>query len=229
MNIYSLLLTTGVLVGIFNAFYLAKKINLDYQNLLEKIALTFIIGLIGARITYIFLYPSQFLDIFDYFALWEGGLVSIGGMIFGFLVIHYLFKGKNRNLWLDIIASSFFLGWIFGRIGGFLTSNTLGNQSELFGQFFANRIPTTLFESVLALGIYLISRKLILNQKIEPGLVFFQSLLAYFFGRFVIDFFRQDPTLIINLKLGQLVSLIIIVCVIMALEFKRKRGSKFNR
>lgn len=222
MNLYGLFLAVGLLAGLFWFLRLAKKLVLPTNLLLEKICLIFIFGIIGARIVYILLYPEHFSTFIDLIAIWQGGLVSFGGILSGFLAATVVFRRPDRSIWLNILAPSFFFGWFFGRLGGFFSQNAVGAPSSFFGFLFYNRVPTQLFESALSLITVIISSYLIKSStksNLKNPIVYLSSLIIYFSGRFLIDFWRAEPILIYHLKLGQLASLVVTVwCIIVLID-----------
>lgn len=213
----------GLFGGIFVYFWLLKKFKLATDNLLENISVIFFVGLVGARATYVILYPEQFASFYDVVAIWQGGLVSYGGILAGILIAIFEFRGKYLALKLNLLTPSFFIGWIFGRIGGFLTENAIGKLNNFYGQFFYYRVPTQLFESFLALAIaalaigliFKIKNKIILNSPI----ILIASLGDYGLGRFVVDFWRDDPAVWFGLQFGQITSLFIFFCCIITMFF----------
>lgn len=218
MNLYGIFLVIGLIFGSIFFIKLAKKYQLYSDNLIDKLCWIVLSGLVGARLTYLILYPGQFHTTYEMLALWQGGLVSFGGILAGLIAAAVVFHGSNRNLMLDLLAPSFMLGWFFGRIGGFLTKNTQGVVSPLFGPPFGNRVPITIFEALLALIIFFDSLWLLrffsfqLKSTTLYGITFWLALTQYAFGRFIIDFWREDPDQLFGLKLGQLTSLIIFLC-----------------
>lgn len=228
MNLYGLFFSISTLLGIVLFFYLAKKSKLPNKQLIENIFWIFLGGFLGARITYIILYSNQFATFYDLIAVWQGGFVSFGGMIGGFLVAFYFFRKQNFYLWLDLLSTSFFFGWIFGRLGGFLTANALGKLNSNFGPLFYNRVPIQLFESLLAILIVLISWKLISQAKTKHGVIFSLNLMIYTFGRFIIDFWREDKKILFSLSLGQIFSLLLILCAILLLINRLKSLKRYE-
>lgn len=104
--------------------------NLPKERVQDLVIVVFLGGLIGARITYMFVEGKgwkQFLRI------WEGGIVLYGGIITGmlaFLAFHHLFlKKAGVSLWklADVAGPALALGIALGRIGCFLNGCCYGH------------------------------------------------------------------------------------------------------
>ena len=228
MNIYGLFIMIGVFAGTFLYFRLLKKFDLPTDDLWKNICIIFFVGLIGARATYIILYPEQFSSFYEVVAIWQGGLVSYGGILAGILAALLEFRGRYLVLKLNLLAPSFFVGWIFGRIGGFVSQNAVGILNNSFGPIFYSRVPIQLFESLLSLVIVILSVILIfkLDRKfiLRYPIILIASLGDYTLGRFIIDFWREDPKVFLGLQFGQLISFFIFFCcIIMLLYIFRSR------
>lgn len=226
LNIYThgLMMALGAIFGGFIIWYLAKKERLATKFLFDVLIYSLLAGIIGSRIVYVILYYYQFSNWHEMFFLWYGGLVSYGGIFFGFLAAALVLKRFHQNIlqWFDIGIIGLFLGWAFGRVGCLLAGDVPGMISSskiaIRGQ-----IPVSLFEAiwslVLAAGLlYLFFAKKDFLAKFNDGLLFFLGLAGYALGRFVIDFYRQESIFFL-LKGGQVGSLIILVIILFIIYF----------
>lgn len=107
-------------------------------SLLQDLAIwIFVSGIVGARITFILQYRQDFTQFWQYFAIWDGGLVFYGsaiGAVFGYFLAYAFFLKKNGvSTWkmIDIIAPCAALGLAFGRIGCLLNGCCFGNVACL--------------------------------------------------------------------------------------------------
>jgi prolipoprotein diacylglyceryltransferase len=104
--------------------------NLPKERVQDLVIACFILGLAGARVTFMIQYhvPWQ-----QFFKIWEGGIVLYGGIvagIFAFLAFYYLFlKRAGVSLWklADAAAPVLALGIALGRIGCFLNGCCYGH------------------------------------------------------------------------------------------------------
>lgn len=224
MNIYGSFLTIGLVFGLIIFYSLSKNFKLPTDKIIEQIFIIFMVSLLGARATYVLLYSNQFHAVTEYFQIWQGGLISFGGIIFGILIAFLIFEKNYKGYYFDILSISFFAGWFFGRIGGFLTQNAIGVKSNFFTDLFYNRVPIQLFEASLSLLIILIGILLLKKfnkiKKIQYNgyLIFLITLSLYCLGRFIIDFWRDQSIVALGLGLGQFISIILFICSIILLR-----------
>ena len=221
---YSLAYILGIVIG----WILCKKIFIKKSDIGEKFDdfITYlIIGIIlGGRIGYIVFYNfSYYLDNFlDIFKIWQGGMSFHGGLL-GVIVSSYIFAKKdNQNpfFYLDQVSLVAPVGIFFGRLANFINSELYGTVSDVpWSVIFIkadnlSRHPSQLYEAILEgliLFIILIyfTNKNYLNK---PGLISGLFLIFYSMFRFFIEFFRvpdeQIGYLILNLTMGQIISLV---------------------
>lgn len=225
---HGLMIASGAVLGGALIFYLARKKQLQFKFLFDTLVYSFFAGIIGARIFYIILYYYQFDNWKEMFYLWQGGLVSFGGIIFGFLTAGLILKKHHQNIlrWFDLGLAGLFLGWAVGRIGCLLSGDIPGmfsaSKIALWGQ-----IPVALFESIWTfllslLLTYLLVKKEELISRFGDGFLFWGGLWAYFVGRLVIDFFRDERIFWIfrSSQIGSLI-FIFVISVILYLYYFR--------
>ena len=220
---YSLAYILGILLG----WYLAKRIIIDHKikNNFDDYITFVIIGLIlGGRLGYVFIYNFDYylMNFFDIFKIWHGGMSFHGGVI-GIIIASILFSKKNNDNafeYLDIVSLVSPLGILFGRIANFLNSELYGYETSVpWAVQFVKidnlyRHPTQLYEALLeGLILFLIMIFFWNKNKLRnPGKLSAVFLIFYSFFRFIIEFFRvpddQLGYLILNLTMGQLISLI---------------------
>lgn len=210
---HGVLAVFGIVLGSYILFKLAQKEKLNTAVLFDNIVYAVLIGIIGARLTYFFLYRDQFSNFLEILYLWRGGMVSYGGFIFGFATFIALIKAQKSDLhhWLKISAIAFPIGLFWGRIGNIFAGEYAGvvtiNKLNFDGS-----VPVTLYEAVLlaviAFFLYLIYVK---SNKGITKYLFFLFGLSYTAGRFIIDFWRDEDKIIFNLSIGQMTSLILFI------------------
>lgn len=194
--------------------------------------------ILGARIGYIaiyepnsmhyFLHPWEIFNPFDT----EGNFVGIRGMsyhgaLIGFLLASILFayrKKQNFLLYMDLVAVSVPLGYVFGRIGNFLNQELYGRvvpASSIWGQKIGIlvdgelRYPSQLIEAFLeglvVFIIVLVAKKLFKTQ----GLLIVVYGISYGIMRFIAEFWREPDVQMGyyfgHLSMGQILSLVMIV------------------
>ncbi len=221
---YSLAYIIGIVIG----WIMCKKIFIKNSDIIEKFDdyITYlIIGIIlGGRIGYVIFYNfSYYLDnALDIFKIWQGGMSFHGGLM-GVIVSSYIFAKKyNQNpfSYLDQVSLVAPIGIFFGRLANFINSELYGKASEVpWSVIFIkvdnlSRHPSQLYEAILEgiilflLLIYFINK----NFLKKPGLISGLFLIFYSLFRFFIEFFRvpdeQIGYLILNLTMGQIISLV---------------------
>ena len=109
---YGILIVVGIFAGMFLAYYNSKKLDLDFEKILDGFLVSFPCAVIGARAYYVFFewdnFKSNLLSIFN---LRTGGLAIHGGLIGGFLgaVIYCRVKKIKIMKYLDVTAPSLIL------------------------------------------------------------------------------------------------------------------------
>ena len=221
---YSLAYIIGIVLG---WAYCKKRLIKDKYilGLFDDFITYLIIGIIiGGRLGYALFYnPKYYLENpFEIIMLWNGGMSFHGGLI-GVIIATQLFSKKykiNKFIFLDLVALSAPIGIFFGRIANFINSELIGRATDLpwSVQFILidniKRHPSQLYEAFFE-GIilfFLLRYFLIKNYLQSPGTISAFFLIFYSLFRFFTEFFRSpDPQigyLILNLTLGQLISVL---------------------
>jgi len=113
---------------------LSRNITPDPQFITNAAILSLIGGVVGARLFYVVHYFEHFRgNLSSVFAIWEGGLELLGGVILAILLLLiYMFYCKLPiRRYFDILAIGMMLGLAFGRIGCFLYGDCHGRPTEL--------------------------------------------------------------------------------------------------
>ena len=224
---YSLAYIVGILLGWFFAkkFFISDpKINEKFDDYITYLILGVIIG---GRLGYILFYNFNFYlyNPLDIFKVWQGGMSFHGGLL-GIIIATIVFSKKNhQNLfsYLDIVSFVAPIGIFFGRIANFINSELYGIQTNVpWAVKFTQvdnlyRHPSQLYEALLE-GIILFLILLYFKNKDfakTPGFISGLFLIFYSFFRFLIEFYRvpdeQLGYLMLNLTMGQLISLIFLI------------------
>jgi len=224
---YSLAYIIGIILG---WVYCKKKLIKEPQilNLFDDFITYLIIGIIlGGRLGYALFYNLEYYleNPFEILMVWNGGMSFHGGLI-GVIVVSQLFSNKhkvNHFVFLDLVALSSPIGIFCGRIANFINSELIGRATELpwSVQFVLidniKRHPSQLYEAFFE-GIvlfFLLGYFFRKNYLQSPGKISALFLIFYSLFRFFAEFFRNpDPQigyLILNLTLGQLISIIFLV------------------
>jgi len=233
---YSLAYITGIILG---WTYCKKKLIKDQHilGLFDDYITYLIIGIIlGGRLGYALFYNLKYYleNPFEILMIWNGGMSFHGGLI-GVILATRLFSIKhkvNYFVFLDLVAIVAPIGIFFGRIANFINSELIGRVTDLpwSVQFILidniKRHPSQLYEAlfegiILFLLLSYFFRK---NYLENPGKMSALFLIFYSLFRFFVEFFRSaDPQigyLILNLTLGQLISILFLVAGILLFYLK---------
>ena len=221
---YSLAYILGIVIG----WILCKKIfikNSDINEKFDDYIAYLIIGIIlGGRIGYIIFYNfSYYLDnIFDIFKIWQGGMSFHGGLL-GVIASSYIFAKKNNQnpfFYLDQVSLVAPIGVFFGRLANFINSELYGTVSSApWSVIFIkvdnlSRHPSQLYEAFLEGVILFLLLIYFVNKDYlkKPGSISGLFLIFYSLFRFFVEFFRvpdeQIGYLLLNLTMGQIISLV---------------------
>jgi phosphatidylglycerol:prolipoprotein diacylglycerol transferase len=221
---YSLAYILGIVIG----WTLCKKVfikNLDISEKFDDYITYLIIGIIlGGRLGYVIFYNFSYYseNILDIFKIWQGGMSFHGGLL-GVIASSYIFaKKNNQNIfsYLDQVSLVAPIGIFFGRLANFINSELYGTTTDVpWSVIFIkvdnlSRHPSQLYEAILEgiilflILIYFINK----NYLKKPGLISGLFLIFYSLFRFFVEFFRvpdeQIGYLILNLTMGQIISLV---------------------
>ena len=223
---YSLAYIFGIIIG----WSLCKKIfikNLDISEKFDDYITYLIIGIIlGGRLGYVIFYNFNYYshNILDIFKIWQGGMSFHGGLL-GIILSSIIFAKKNNQdpfEYMDLVSLVAPIGIFFGRLANFINSELYGKTTEVLWSVTFTKIdnlprhPSQLYEAVLEGAILFLIlmyfRKK--NYLTKPGLISGLFLIFYSIFRFFVEFFRvpdeQLGHLILNLSMGQIISLIFV-------------------
>ena len=157
--------------------------------------------------------------------VWNGGMSFHGGLI-GVIIASKLFSSRhkvNQFILLDLVALSAPIGIFFGRVANFINSELYGRATDLpwSVQFILvddiKRHPSQLYEAFFEGIILFIILKYLFKKNYlkNPGEISALFLFFYSLFRFFGEFFRSpDPQigyLVLNLTLGQLISVLFLI------------------
>jgi phosphatidylglycerol---prolipoprotein diacylglyceryl transferase len=206
---FGVLVATGVYLGGYLAVRQARRLGLDQRLLYSFILWVIGGGFVGGHVLdAIFYYPREVLaDPLRLVRLWEG-LSSFGG--FTGAAIGGLIWGWRRRVailpYADVLASTFPLGWVFGRAGCALAHDHPGLRSEAW---FAVRYPTGgrfdlgLYEMLLTIPLAILF--IVLRRQPRPwGFYLGTMAIAYAPWRFALDFLRATDIAVVDPRYGGL-------------------------
>lgn len=131
---YGLMMVIAFLAAIFLIRHLSRDITPDPQFITNAALYSLIAGVVGARLFYVIHHFNQFQGHpLSTFAIWQGGLELLGGVLSAVAVIFFYLRYHKLPVrrYLDILAIGLMLALAFGRIGCFLNGCCFGKPTNL--------------------------------------------------------------------------------------------------
>lgn len=231
---YGIMYVIALFLALVLAKFFVKKFQLGISDkILDSYFIWVELGVIlGARVGYILIYdantfyyltqPWQIFNPFDK----NGEFVGIRGMsyhgaIVGFLLATFLFCKKYKLkilFFLDLVALSVPLAYVFGRIGNFLNQELFGRITTVPWGIYVDGIlrhPSQLYEAFLeGLVVFVLVYLTKLKQTFQGELIVVYAG-AYSLARFVCEFYREPDYgigfVVLNLSMGQILSLLMFI------------------
>lgn len=226
---YAIFILSGIIVAYILINKESKKYNISSSFVSNLIFWCVIFGIIGARIYYVLFNLDYYMqDPIEIIKIWNGGLAIHGGIIAGITTLVVYCKKYKINIlkMTDIACVGVIIAQAIGRWGNFFNGEAHGgivSRAFLENLHLPNFViegmhigkyyyaPTYLYESVLnVIGFILliIIRKF---KKIKLGNITALYLIWYGIVRFIIESMRTDSLLLGNMKIAQLISIIMII------------------
>jgi len=217
---FSVFMLLAFLVSTFIVWRLSKREYLDEEKTMDIYLLSVIWGMIGARLSYVLLYPDKFG--FNLFRMvlptWMPGFYIYGGVIAGILGVIVLSRKKEAKYtkYLDTFAPAFILAVGLYKIGQFLDGSLIGTSTNIpyLGLPVAGQagyfIPLALFQAVAYfITFYLVnrwSRYFLITHKYTGG-VFLSALVVAGGIETISYFFTRDKLFILMVPLSLAITL----------------------
>ena len=131
---YGLMMVIGFLAAVWIIRRLSKNITPDPQLITNAALYSLVAGVLGARLFFVIHHFGQFKgNLLSIFAIWNGGLELLGGVVLAITVIILYLRYHKLPVreYLDILAIGLLLALSFGRIGCFLNGCCFGKPSDL--------------------------------------------------------------------------------------------------
>ena len=232
---YAILIVIAIVLALIILKINNKKQDVKYEYLLDLSIYLIPMSLICARLYYIAFnldfYINNPLEILN---LKSGGLAIYGGILGGILTIFIYCKKKKINFisLLDQIAPVLALGQSIGRWGNFINIEAYGVETTsifrmgiIENGIYKEVHPTFLYESVADFIIFIILIILgrIRQKNGERTCIY---LILYSFVRFFIEGIRTDSLMLNNIRISQMVSLILFVVSCFILVYNNTKTKK---
>jgi phosphatidylglycerol:prolipoprotein diacylglycerol transferase len=198
---FGVLVALGVLAFLYFGVRRARRDGFPQVNDVYDAAFVILLtGFLGARIFYVIQYWDLYLqNPGNIFALWEGGLIFYGGVIGAFLGTWIFLKIKKIPVLkgFDFLLPLVALTHAFGRIGCFLAGCCGGKICPFtwcvqFPGAAAAVYPTQLIEAGYNFFLFAFLYGRYPRKKFD-GEIMLLYFMLYAAGRFVIEFWRDNP------------------------------------
>lgn len=209
--------------------------KIKFSDILDLTLYLIPISIISARLYYIIFNLEYYLqNPREIFNIRSGGL-AIYGAVVGGIITCFVFCKKKRLCLLDLldyIAPGLVLGQAIGRWGNFINieaygslTNSLLRMGIIENGKYIEVHPTFLYESLACLVIFIILL-LMKNKRNFSGQIVFTYLGLYSLQRVFIEGLRTDSLMIGNIRISQILSVIIFVIsvTIYITKIKKCRG-----
>ena len=231
----------GILAGARLGLWLLQKDGVDTTRGADGVAWMVVIGLIGARLLYVWENFKLFSggQLLRIFAITEGGISQWGGL-FGAMVGAYIWARRSRfSFWkvIDASGAAAVIGLAIGRIGDVINGEHHGTPTNLpWGVEYVNAAtlgepgkvvhPEVAYEMILTLALLaaILPFHQRLKARLPDGVVGLVYLTLYAAGRFFLSFLRTDSAVFLGLRQAQLASALMVVIALIAIPLLIRRA-----
>jgi phosphatidylglycerol:prolipoprotein diacylglycerol transferase len=230
----------GILAGARLGLWLLSKDGIDVSRGADGVAWMVVVGLIGARLLYVWENFKLFSgNVGRIFLITEGGISQWGGL-FGAMVGAYIWARRNAYSYSKIIdagGAATMIGLAIGRIGDVINGEHHGTPTTLpWGVEYVNADtlgqpglvvhPEVAYEMLLTLAILaaLLPFHQRVKAKLPAGVLGLIYLGLYGAGRFFLSYLRTDPAVFAGLRQAQLASLLMVVIAVVVIPILIRRG-----
>lgn len=237
---YGVIIATGVVIALLMAVHEGRRLGIDEDTFYDFLLWMLPIAFICARAYYvIFQWPYYAAHPSEIIAIWDGGIAIYGGLIGGFLTLYFFCRHRHLSVltMLDVIVPGVILAQAMGRWGNFFNQEAFGrittrsalvaqhlpvfiiNQMNVGGHY---RVPTFLYESTWDFVGFLVLVLLRHRHHVfKHGEIFLTYIAWYAFGRFFIEGMRTDSLMLGNIRVSQMLSVILFVVAIATMIYRR--------
>lgn len=239
---YAIIIALGMVAAIAYVIFKTKKIGLTADDIIDYALFTIPIGVVGARLYYVFSKPENFNSLRDVFNLRSGGLAIYGGIIAGAITVYVVSRVKKIPFLAlaDCAAPAVILAQAIGRFGNFMNGEAFGAETDIFCRMqLMNSLtgyktvcvhPTFLYESLWnIIGFTLIN--VFYKKKKYDGQWFLITFGWYGLGRMFIEGLRSDSLYAsifgINFRISQVLAgaiFITTLAILLYLKIKKYKG-----
>ncbi len=230
---YGILMATGMILGTLLALKEAKRVGIKEDDVLDLAIVAIPIGLLSARLYYVIFNWEYYSQNISQILNFRGGGMAIHGALIGGILTGYIFTRIRKIDFLkmaDAVMIGMPLAQAIGRWGNFINQEAHGGPTNLPWGIMVNGEkvhPTFLYESIWDLGIFIFLWVFRKKKKYEGQIITYYITL-YSLGRFFIEGLRTDSLMIGPLRMAQVISLVGVICGIIAHIYLSKKSKIEN-
>tara|TARA_Y100000310_G_scaffold203527_1_gene203765 strand:- start:7079 stop:7846 length:768 start_codon:yes stop_codon:yes gene_type:complete len=215
---YGLVYVIGFLLGLWFLQRYRREVNMSSDDVYDFIFYLMLGVVLGSRIFHILFWePTYYFgDPIKILYFWQGGMAFHGGLVGAIAVTYYYCRRKNVSFLklADVISIPAVLALALGRIANFINAELYGPVSDIvwcvdFGDGEC-RHPYQLYAAAKRFFVAGVLVWIAHKKKWKDGFIFWVMVLLLGFGRFFLDFYRED-SLYYFFSLGQWMSLAMVV------------------
>lgn len=242
---YALIICFGMIFAVAYVMYRAKQIGIDSEQIIDFALFVIPIGVLGARLYYVFMELDSFDTVWDALNIRNGGLAIYGGIIAGAITVFCVCKYKKIDFlaFADCVVPGLIMAQAIGRWGNFMNGEAFGGITDSFlrmGILNYNSMytfnttemvyvhPTFLYESLWNIAGF-VAINFFYKHKKYDGQIFLMIFGWYGLGRMWIEGLRTDSLYLFgtSIRVSQaLAALIFITCATLLIYLALK---KYNR
>jgi len=221
-----------VAIGIAAGYYISskevKRKGLEEERVSEFLIYSIIVGIIGGRLGYVFIYnPSYYLrNPFEILKIHDGGMSIHGSLLAGILFAIWYVKKYSLDFWkiADATAPGLAIGQAIGRIGcdvfGYPMARPWPWGVLINGQLLH---PAQVYEFLLDYIMFLVLWRY--KDRIKyNGQLFIIYLIFFNINRAIVEFFRENPMVFPPFSVAHLMSAFFIILALLLFKHIKKHN-----
>lgn len=242
---YGIIIATGFLLAVLYGAKNAKRLNINFDKLLDVVLVTTPVSILCARIYYILFDGERLNSISDFFGLGTNsgfsGIAIYGGVIGAAVCGTLMCRLKKINVFdaLDLASIGFLIGQGIGRWGNFMNQEAYGSftGSSFWGMESERTIlemgkglvhPCFLYESIWCIAGFFVLNYMSKKRRFSGEIALYYCAF-YGFGRAIIELLRTDSLMIGPIKVSCALSFLICISAVTALIIINKKGKEKDK
>lgn len=235
---YAILIVTGMVIGIILCKIYNGKFNIKFEDIIDLAVYVLPISIICARLYYVaFSWEYYSTNLENIIRIKDGGLAIYGGLIGGVItiIIYCKIKKKNPLDITDYIVPTVALAQSIGRWGNYINIEAYGYETnfpikmEIIEAGVTKYVhPTFLYESICTFAIFIILTVFGKKRKFK-GEITFLYIILYSLARFFIEGLRTDSLMLFNVRISQILSLMLFIVFTGILVYKINKQKQMSK